>query len=764
MRQAIRFLCIVLLTSVPFAKAAAEMSPEFYSLAWEIMRDFSQESSQASRGPECKDDCFRLVYEALREMLKKDVTDTVVVKPLADGAKLGLSMLGVPNVSMSTYNAVNCYLNESTQAGFRACMMKEVLSLAVGEGLQRGANWDNVSSTLANAAWDKAYEQIAQTVNNYQARSETAFYTANRDCTVDVYLRWNKRKVPGANGGLIYVRFGLRNCRCPTSNWVREGSLSFYVPVHLVPAGNWEPGFKTGQAKEYRLRAICCNGGDNRTHVYNEHFKYMGPMKEPGEEEDPPPSTQPPRTEPPVTPPPSPPPAPPSQPEWSEENPCPECQPLLDEALRHARAARDLEPQIEELANRTATNRMRQEAARNRISRIQQELSGKEGEGGSSYDPETGITIDSWTQADGTVKVTVKDKNGNVVDEYTRPRRDVKKLQEELEREQKELEALEAEGKALEEELSKLRQQRQSELDQEQEARRKLADCVRRYCEGAVVMDEDDKKQKVCTFQDPEPVQIGPKSEFGVKSVADKAGDKAKQMVGGLVGGAIGGALGGGKLPVGGLGGPKRGSDGPKTVKDPVKNRQSFTAASGTAISFGTAPEKKGGGERVSVKVKDSPSKGVVHTISRETLGPNCEKQVEPPTEYWLYELWAEWSLKVWWTKDTYVNNQLVKHEEGGWEESGKTMLDSGIFDPKKDVPFTAWGQLGFNRPFEGPRAVGASFPEPKAGVPERYVIHVSEPENDPVTTTPFAIYPIRGANGKVEYTDKQPDWSAILQ
>src|SRR5690606_35613527 len=149
-------------------------------------------------------------------------------------------------------------------------------------------------------------------------------------------------KVPGANGGRIYVRFELHDCKCPTGNSTRQGSISFYVPVHHVPAGNNEPGFEAGSPEEYRLRSVCCNGrGDNRTHLYNQAFQYMGVMKDPGEE--PPPTTEPPTAEPPATELPPLPPVTSSPADWTEENPCPECQPLLDEALQHARAAFDLE-------------------------------------------------------------------------------------------------------------------------------------------------------------------------------------------------------------------------------------------------------------------------------------------------------------------------------------------------------------------------------------------------------------------------------------
>jgi cell division protein FtsB len=759
MFRAIRLCCLFLFAMPPLA-VRADMSPEMYQLAWEIRRNFESDSSQATRGPECKEDCFRLANEALRDMLKREALNRVVVQALEDGAKFALSALGAPGVAISTYNVVQCYLNESSQAGFKACLIRETIGLVGGEALQRAGGWDELSSSLAGLAWDKAFSEIRTAVEGYQNSGEFATHAASRDCTVNVSLRWDKRKRAGANGGQIFVHFTFSDCRCPTgASSVRQGTLSFYVPVNLAPAGSGQPGWSIGDPQEYKLRAACCNTsyGDGRTHLYNSAFQWQGLMKDPGEET--PPST--PEPPPPTPPPPvEPEPVPPPQPQWSEENPCPECQPFLDLALQHQRQARELETQMQEQQRQIDTNRHRQLGTRARIERIQKELAAKAGEGGSSYDPETGFRVDSWTQADGSVKVTVKDKNGDIIDEHTRPRRDTKKLQQQLEQEQAELERLEAEAAALQAELARLTQGRETQLKLERDARQALADCIREKCLGGIAL-LDDQKPKACTFPAVQAIAIGPRAQFGEKSLEQKAQDKAMGVVGDLVGGAIGGGgLGGfGKSPK--KSGSKQ-SQGPDTVKDPVKNKLELTSG-GTRIKTGLAPDPKGG-TRVSVDVKDSPAQGSVHTIHRETLDRDCQKQVQMPSDYWLYKIWLDWKLTVTWTKDTYVDNQLVKHEEGGWQEEGRTMLDSGIFDASKDIPYTAWGQLGFDRPFAGPREVGATFKDVQPGVRERYVIHVAEPQNDPVTTTPFVVYPVKNSEGKMEFTDREPDWSALMQ
>ncbi|HEY7840837.1 MAG TPA: hypothetical protein VIC61_04655, partial [Gammaproteobacteria bacterium] len=493
---------------------------------------------------------------------------------------------------------------------------------------------------------------------------------------------------------------------------------------------------------------------------------WQGLMKDPGEE------TPPPTPEPPPPPPqPEPEPVPPPQPQWSEENPCPECQPFLDLALQHQRQARELETQMREQQTKIDTNRQRQQGTRARIERLQREISSKAGEGGSSVDPETGIRIDSWTQADGSVKVTVTDRNGNEIESHTRPRRDTAKLQKQLADEQAELKRLEEEAVSLQAELTRLTTARDTQLKLERDARQALADCVREKCMGGVATGGtallipgtgvvDDRKPGVCTFPAVQAIAIGPRSQFGEKTMDQKAQDKAMGVVGDLVGGAIGGGggLGGfGKSSKKSSGGGKQG--GPDTVKDPVKNKLELISGD-TRIKTGLAPDPKGG-TRVSVDVKDSPAQGAVHTIHRETLDQNCQKQVQMPSDYWLYKIWLEWTLTVTWTKETYVDNQLVKRETGGWQEKGTTMLDSGVFDASKDIPYTAWGQLGFDRPTAGPREVGATFKDAQPGMPERYVIHVAEPRNDPVNTIPFVVYPVKNAEGKLEFTDKEPDWSA---
>lgn len=310
------------------------------------------------------------------------------------------------------------------------------------------------------------------------------------------------------------------------------------------------------------------------------------------------------------------------------------------------------------------------------------------------------------------------------------------------------------------EQLMRTQTDKVNKLEQEtQDLQRQLDACNLRCAQP---------QQSGCSFPPPKPITIGPRDQFGEKSIGQKIGEKAQGMLGGMLGGIFGGAIG-----LGG-GGNDASNARPDEVPDPVKDKQLFRGVGAeTALRIGAVPDPAKDGLRLSAYIEDSASKGVVHSIHRETMDQNCKVDYQMPSDYWLYEIWLEWSLTVWWSKDTYVDNQLVKHEQGGWQKEGKEMLGSGIFDASKDIPKTAWGQLGFDRAFAGPRSIGATFPgisypstpatETKQAM-ERYVIHVSEPHLDPVITTPFAFYPARGLDGKLVFADRQPDYTRLRE
>jgi hypothetical protein len=105
------------------------------------------------------------------------------------------------------------------------------------------------------------------------------------------------------------------------------------------------------------------------------------------------------------------------------------------------------------------------------------------------------------------------------------------------------------------------------------------------------------------------------------------------------------------------------------------------------------------------------------------------------------------------------------KTHDTGWRDwgSGSRLLESGMMSADQ-IPRTAWGSMGADRAFGGPRSAGAVFDPGKpliTGQPagaERLVVHVTQPGKDPVTTIPFTLYPTYGADGKVSYGNTAPD------
>src|SRR5690606_27970641 len=103
------------------------------------------------------------------------------------------------------------------------------------------------------------------------------------------------------------------------------------------------------------------------------------------------------------------------------------------------------------------------------------------------------------------------------------------------------------------------------------------------------------------------------------------------------------------------------------------------------------------------------------------------------------------------------------KTGDTGWMDwgSGTNVIETGRI-PASEIPNTGWGSMGADRAMGGPRAAGALFDPGKPAVyeqpvPERFVVHVSRPESDPVITVPFALYPVYWSDVTVALTDQAP-------
>lgn len=744
----------LLLTSLAYAPAQAQ-SPEFLQLIGEIKAAIKYSSAEVSRGQQCAPQMFDMAKEGIQANEFTELLNRVVVDPLETGAKVGAGALGVPGGAVTTYSLVRCYMKEADWEGLKRCAAGEALGYGLGKGLEK-VGVEELQGALAGAAWDKAYGALREAVESYQQTSEPPInWTAGGKCQLTVTAAWNKRRQPGAEGGVISVLINATNCICSRPAELESGYMRFRVPVKYVRTGNNQPGWAADTSGETILRVKCCGGQEGVNTRYRLDGGFSGFVRDQA-----PPVTP---AEPPK---PVPPPVPPAPVElqWSESNPCPECQPFLELAEKHRQNAEDLAAEAQELQTRLQANRQRQGVTQQRIEQLNREISGKAGEGGSATDPDSGLTTESWSQPDGSVKVTVKDAKGNVLSEHTRQRRDVGKLKEQIAQEQAELARLKAEETKLNSELERVAKGRQTQRKLEADARAELRRCVEERCNKRMA---SQPPQTACAFSEVKPVTIGPREQFGYGG-EQKAAAAGKAVIG-LLGGFLGGGGGGGFQAV------PSGGGAPPLVDDPIKDKQSFVdEQSGTEIQVG-ARYRPDGKLLVSVDVDEAEDKGVVHqaTLERLEYSPSgaCAIKAADPVEWLHYEIWEDWWAKIRITRYESVDGgPWRKTHDTGWRDldSGSNLLESGAMTPEQ-ISRTAWGSMGADRAFGGPRAAGALFDPGQPLVldqpsPERLVVHVTQPGKDPVTTVPFTLYPTYGTDGQVNYTDKAPDWNSLRQ
>jgi hypothetical protein len=230
-----------------------------------------------------------------------------------------------------------------------------------------------------------------------------------------------------------------------------------------------------------------------------------------------------------------------------------------------------------------------------------------------------------------------------------------------------------------------------------------------------------DGKKPCPPKQGRKPIVVGPNGKVG--SGAKLAKDLGKQAMG-MIGGALG--LGGG----GGGGGE------PQLYKCRIKDSEMTLfddPATGVSLKVGA---KRGKGDTVNIfsTIARSPDQGTFQTAFLEKPGG----QVQAPFDVGPCDLWGEWKLTVSWTKDTYVDGQLVDHQEGGWSEGGKFVIPGML--SKVDAPSGMWKQMGFSSASHGARQAFMAFKVPPGGGPMTFVVHVTRPKGDPVTTVPFVM------------------------
>jgi len=728
---------------------AHAQSDEFIQLMGEIKAEIKGGTRGANRGPLCTPQMFDMASQGIQANEFTQMMNRVVVGPLETGAKVAAGALGVPGELVSTYSLVRCYMQEADWEGLKRCAIGEALGYAIGKGLDK-AGIDGLENALAGAGWDKAFGALREAVESYQTASETVNWTAGGACQITVTANWNKRRAPGAEGGFITGQVNARECACRAPSDLEFGYLHFRVPVRLARAGNDQPGWDADTNVETRVRVKCCNmGGEGPVTRYRLDGGFSEFVRD--------------QVQPPPKPPeaPKPPPPVPAAPQWSDANPCPECMPFLELAEKHRQGALDAEAEMRQVQERQQLNRQRQLSTRQRMEQLTKELGGREGEGGSATDPDSGLTTESITQKDGSVRVTVRDRNQKVLSEHTRQRRDLAKLRQQLDSEQAELDRLKAEEAKLAAELDRATKGRDTQKKLEADARAALHECVEEKCKKRAAADPP---RVGCVFPAAEAVAIGPREKFGYGEEQQRAevGRAALGVIGGFLGGRGGSA--GASPPA---------AAGPRLVDDPVADKQTFTdARTGTAIKVG-GQYRPDGKLVVSVDVDSADDKGVVHQAAMERLqrmpDGSCRRQVAEPVEWLHYAIWEDWWAKIRIQRYESVDGGPWRRtHDSGWQDwgSGTQLRGSGTLRADQ-IPGTAWGSMGADRAFGGPRSAGAVFDPGKphvVGQPagnERLVVHVTQPGKDPVTTVPFTLYPTYGADGRVGYSDKAPSAGA---
>jgi hypothetical protein len=237
-----------------------------------------------------------------------------------------------------------------------------------------------------------------------------------------------------------------------------------------------------------------------------------------------------------------------------------------------------------------------------------------------------------------------------------------------------------------------------------------------------------DGHQTACLPRDGRtPVSIGSNAKVGSGA---RATSKALSTLAGFAGGFLGGGGGGG------------GKDGPPVAKCKIKDKEMtvFTDPA-TGIAMKVAAKQAGDDVFVFAEVDKSPDSGTFQTAFVDGPGgPRAPDKVD------ICDLWGEWSLTVSWTKTTYVNDQVVSQESGGYSKSGNFVIPGTLSSDQ--APAGLWRQLGFSNASHGARKIAMRYRMPPADGPLNTVIHVTRPGQDPVTSQPFDLVLNRGPNG----------------
>ncbi|MBL4671635.1 MAG: hypothetical protein JKX81_05205 [Arenicella sp.] len=279
---------------------------------------------------------------------------------------------------------------------------------------------------------------------------------------------------------------------------------------------------------------------------------------------------------------------------------------------------------------------------------------------------------------------------------------------------------------------------------------KQLSECEKKYCpaknnENAISLAEDEliSTTPISTCPTPpahEQILVGANNEVGSRA---NFKEKGKKKAIGMASKAITGLLG--------IGGSNSKSEGPATYKDPVKSKHKLKVKNKKAKrELRTGAVFTQDGLLVSNDIRKAPGNGTFQSVYLE----NQRGWRLQPIALYMYEIWKSWKLNVSWTRDTYINGEHVKHEEGGWTESWRELIQKGeetIYGEVQQAPL--WQQLGFNTAVSGAKSLGSLFPvtpQMLANEAINLVVHVTDPKQDPVTTIPYVFRLSLGNKGQV--------------
>ena len=483
----------------PLAHAA--ISPEFQALLNDISADFKVTAVDMK---ECDGAALAMARQAMnRRFLSNAMVGPVVIGAFENVCKPFLDLFGLGMVGTS-YSVAKCafqYLDSTTDArGFAACLVAEGVAFSIGKVFE-ALGVDPSAAAGANVPIGKGLDGLKGMVNDYHSGGSASEFDSVEygpsegfPCQVTLSMKWSKPPNPVQGDGEIMILVSFSGCDCSRSGTqysaaIANGYVSYRVPVKFVRGSGGAPAwYADGPHGTLSVHAQCCGRSQTTVRIYSSTGTLIRtdtnrPMTDRPTGGPPPP---------PPPPPPSPPPPPPPTPTWPQTPQeqlamCPECASIARDMDLTRQGIAQVEARIGGLLKSLGDNRASQGPINRRIAALQAELNAQAGTGGSGFDPDTGNTTTAITQADGTVRVTVKGPNGEVIESHTRPRRDLARAREDLGKAQAELDALKAAEGAINGQLARARASRDGLVADLDRLSRELADCLER-CRRRVLL------------------------------------------------------------------------------------------------------------------------------------------------------------------------------------------------------------------------------------------------------------------------------------